>query len=623
MKILVGNKHLKAVGGSETFTYTLIEELVRQKHLVEYFTPMPGDVSKRIEEELGIYSSSTQNYDLIITGQKDTVDLIKQQGITGPVIQVCHGMLTPGEQPNQNADGHIAISEEVQNHLKELGIDAPVILNGINCRRFKPTKKARKIPKIIASLVQTDEAHDIVEAAAKIQNLKVIRLNKYQDKIWDVEKEINKADLVVSLGRGCFEAMACARPVIIFDQRRYHPQKGDGYLEPSMFADFAKNNCSGRFSNKQMNIGDMVDEIGKYDWEHGPMLREIALSELNIEKQTKKILDYAEGIMDNYNYPGTVDVVYILGRGSTWQNNEIRYSIRSFEKHFKDLRNIVIVGEKPSFVRGAIHIPASDKMNVNKDCRMAIKIKAACKDPRVSENFILCTDDTMLLKDLGFEDFTGWHEGRMLYDAEKDMADHKRYAENEKNTDPSRWFEFVYNTGVELEKRGLPDNNYDRAHCPQPVNKEEFLQVISEWDMENNQYTISNIYNNSSKLFEGKNIDGKNLKVYGHLSMEQLKEVAKDKYCINMNDNGLNEAMRQFLLTVFPNPSKHEIFITQPDRRVAAEQWFRKGCDYDEGIEIFKHFVPKNIRLYRFFEAKKGNPMAAKKLQSTLRLWLR
>lgn len=622
MKILVANRHLEGLGGSETFTYTLAAQLQAAGHDVEYFTLFKGITSEKIEE-LGISFSKGINYDLIIAGQIRTVEELRVKRYTGPLVQICHGAITKGEQPHPKADAYIAISEEVQQHLKSKGINAPVILNGINCQRFKPRRKLRKKLKVIASLVQTDEAHEIVELAAKIIGVEVIRLNKYEDKVWEVEKAIDKADLVVSLGRGCYEAMACGRPVVIFDKRRYQEQFGDGYLFPFAFEHYVQKNCSGRFLSKSMNVGDLVDEFKKYDSEHGKELRDIAVEQLNISVQANKILEYCRPLIDGYNYPGTVDVVYILGKGSKWGDNEIRYSIRSFRQYYKDLRNVVIVGELPSFLQGVVHIPYPDKQELNKDAKMMLKIMAACCDERVSENFILCTDDTALLQPLSFTNFKGWHEGPIMYDANADYLDHMSEVFNPKMKGAGTWFDFVYATGRELQRRGLPDNNYDRAHSPQPVNKREFIEVMKQWDMINNKYTISNIYNNSSTIFTGENIKGRNLKVYGPATADQLDELTTGRLCINYSDPSLDDNMKEWLSRRFPEPAEYEVFITTLDRRTAVQEWFKNGCDYDEGVGIFQQFAPKNRPLLHFFHVKKDHPLGMIKLKSTLRLWMR
>jgi len=630
MKILVGCNTMKGVGGTETFTYALIQELIKNQHDVDYYTLSKGLTSDKLEEE-GVKFMTSLNYDLIIASQYRVIDSLTKSNITGPLIQICHGVKTSGELPNNKATAHISISQEVHSLLQSKGFESEIILNGIDCSRFKPTKKPRKNLKVIASFAQTEEAHQmVVQAAEEIGNIEVLRLNKYKDKIWDTERFINKSDLVISLARGAFEAMACGRPVVIFDKRNYQEMMGDGYLHPDKFSDLVKNNCTGRYSNLDMSVEDVKNAILEYNHEDGAQLREIALQELNVEIQASKILEYAQQFIDVYNYPGNTDVVYVLGRGSKWADNEIRYSIRSFQKHFKDLRNIVVVGQRPPWMRDVLHIPFADNMNINKDARMIQKIAAACKDSRVSDRFIFCTDDTFLNTPLSFSDFKGWHDGPMMYDAKEDLKDHRN--DNSEKIKPSAWFDYVYSTGEELKSRGLPDNNYDRSHCPQPIDSNEFLSIIKKWDFTKERYTCSNLYLNSSTIFPGENISGYNGKVYMPMTTEELTKYLEDKLVWNVNDNGLTEEVKDKLQVLYPDPSKYEILIAHADRREMAAHWFSKhtndessdGVDsYEEGLLIIATKAPRNRRLINFLEKKRGTKAGFLKIKNTLRLWLR
>ncbi len=94
------------------------------------------------------------------------------------------------------------------------------------------------------------------------------------------------------------------------------------------------------------------------------------------------------------------DVVYVVGTGSKWGNNELRYSLRSLE-HFPH-RNVVIVGELPEWCQNVIHIDQPDMFaNVHggKYKNVMKKTLAACQDDRVSENFVLMNDDFFFLQD--------------------------------------------------------------------------------------------------------------------------------------------------------------------------------------------------------------------------------
>jgi len=73
MKILVANHWLKKLGGSETFTYTLIGELVKQGHDVSYFTTQHGVVTGSIEKDYGVKYSQSGSYDLILASHNEYV----------------------------------------------------------------------------------------------------------------------------------------------------------------------------------------------------------------------------------------------------------------------------------------------------------------------------------------------------------------------------------------------------------------------------------------------------------------------------------------------------------------------------------------------------------------------
>ena len=73
-----------------------------------------------------------------------------------------------------------------------------------------------------------------------------------------------------------------------------------------------------------------------------------------------------------------IDVVYVLGTGSNWDNNEIRFSLRSLAKNLKGMGRVFVVGERPAFLQNVIHIPAKDEFNpnVNADGNIILKVLA-------------------------------------------------------------------------------------------------------------------------------------------------------------------------------------------------------------------------------------------------------
>lgn len=290
MKILVANHWLEKLGGSETFTYTLAGELVKQGHQVDLFTFRPGMVSERIRKDFGIGMKLKCQYDLILANHHTCVEKVSKLGYT---IQTCHGIFPKLEQPSANAHKHVSISEEVQDHLKKMGFESDVILNGIDQTRFRYSKPA-VIPKMLLSMVHSDQANAVVRDACRMAKIEFRALNKYKNATWEVEKIIKQADIVVSLGRGAYEAMSSARAVIVYDSRKYFDSCGDGYLTlPGLFESI-RNNCSGRRYRFKFDASSLADEIRLYHPSDAESLCHFAKYNLDIEKQVKKYLNLYE-----------------------------------------------------------------------------------------------------------------------------------------------------------------------------------------------------------------------------------------------------------------------------------------------------------------------------------------
>ncbi|MDT0643053.1 UDP-glycosyltransferase [Zunongwangia sp. F363] len=296
MKILVATNHLYQYGGSETYTFTLIEEINRRKNFdVEYFTFKKGSVSERIENQLGVKFLSKEKYDLILANHNSCVEKLYGMGF---IIQTCHGIFPSLEQPSDKADAYVSISQEVQSHLADKGYSSKIILNGLNLNRFKPKNPVSKNLRNVLSLCHSVEANSFIEEICKLNQWKFLKAYKYDSPLWEIENKINEADIVIGLGRSAYEAMACGRPVVIFDKRRYSDWFGDGYVKNILGLSLI-NNCSGRYFKYNFSSEDLELEIKKFRKNHSVYFREFAEKELDIVKNTDKYLEYFEFLQKN------------------------------------------------------------------------------------------------------------------------------------------------------------------------------------------------------------------------------------------------------------------------------------------------------------------------------------
>jgi glycosyltransferase involved in cell wall biosynthesis len=297
MRILITNHWLKKLGGSETFTYTLAGELYDRGHDVHLFTNEPGMVSTRICGDFNIPRVSdprTRKYDFVLANHNTCVKEVYPTKTH--MVQTCHGTTPRLEQPSSLADAWVAISEEIRDHLAEMGFESDVIRNGINCDRFKPVQKLNAKPKTVLSLSHSQELNDKLKPIFESKGIHFGALNKFKNPVWNVEDFINAADMVISLGRGAYEAMACGRPVIVLDHRPYQEMIGDGLITEKNIYKLLYYNCSGRaYRNK--DIAQIIDfALSNYKPSLGDWCREFALENLNIKHQVSKYINLYENV---------------------------------------------------------------------------------------------------------------------------------------------------------------------------------------------------------------------------------------------------------------------------------------------------------------------------------------
>jgi hypothetical protein len=297
MNILVSNHTFGDIpGGSETYAYCIINELVKQGHRVGAFCTRPVGKMAKLVNKLGVPVHRARpfkkEYDLILASHTSTIKLLKRYGVKGFYVQTCHGIYPELEQPCPGMDAYAAITQEVKDHLMKKGYESTIIHNGVDCNLYKPASKINNKLTSVLSLCHSDDANNMVKIACRMTGVKYVEHNKYKNPVFNLHKTINEVDLVVTLGRGAYESLACGRSVVIFDKRAYVGSRslGDGIIQKNNIDDYIINNCSGRYSNKDFTAESLAIEFSKYNSELGNFGREYAVSKLNIETQVHKYI---------------------------------------------------------------------------------------------------------------------------------------------------------------------------------------------------------------------------------------------------------------------------------------------------------------------------------------------
>lgn len=304
-----------------------------------------------------------------------------------------------------------------------------------------------------------------------------------------------------------------------------------------------------------------------------------------------------------------VDLVYILGSGSHWQNNEIRYSFRSVEKNLKGVGRVWVIGENPGFLSDKVrHIYYPDEIGGrNADGNMTRKILRACRENELTDDFLFMNDDFIIYKPIVAAEIPWMHKGDM------------------KQRDQLFWTAQFYRhrlrrTFEVLQSRNMPTMQYD-YHAPMLMNKHRFPEVMAKFDYASDiGYTFRSLYGNSLAL-PASLVNGRKVTIYRKYDYSQLDNMTKNSTFVGYNDAGLSTVFKRWLQEKFPEMSTYELPPVTKERSMAVKAWFESGCDYDEGVRIFEAYTLKNARLVKYFHSKKDT-LSKKRLIMTLRPWI-
>lgn len=238
-----------------------------------------------------------------------------------------------------------------------------------------------------------------------------------------------------------------------------------------------------------------------------------------------------------------IDLVYIYKEDLQHEHFELRYSVRSMYKHLTGIRNLIIVGDDPGFLQGHIHIQHCYEENEDPAVDIAKKILKACADQRVSDRFLLCSDDHYLLEDYIANDFPYFQCGPLSQAIS--MMDER-----------SQYRMYLTKTEQALQARNLPTQNF-QVHSPVVYHKLLLPGVMKEYALTRKEpVLIKSIYCNT-------------LKIEGQFHPDIKFKAAKDSEAgifrkigsaavFSTNEHSLNEVMKRFMQRMYPHNSPWE-----------------------------------------------------------------
>lgn len=300
---MLGNNTLSLLAGSETWTMTLALQLKEMGHNVTCFAPELGYISDRLTEA-GIRcidqisangvrpfspyleEKEDHEYDVIISNHNHIVDFLRIQFPKKPIISTIHGVLHFVEEGGKKlkAPEHpaleagvnqfVAVSEEVRDMLKkDYSIDAKIIRNFFDLRKFKTTKKINpgKPAQLLVNtnyMDRNDPAIVLIRDVAKHFGAKCAAIGMNFTQSVDILKALEDSDVVFGMGRSVLEGVAGGRLGIV------HGRWGTGgaitkdSIERLRARNFSGRDSGGRLATKEELIATIEKHYNQetIDW---------------------------------------------------------------------------------------------------------------------------------------------------------------------------------------------------------------------------------------------------------------------------------------------------------------------------------------------------------------------
>ena len=275
MKILLTNYSLKDRGGSETWTMTMYDHL-KKNHDVDVYVSRSG-----VNRLIFATADKNKHYDLALINHNTCLKELLDWNISKRIF-TSHGVIPELEKMKPGADYYVAVSEEVQKKFQEFNPE--VIRNPIDTDYFLPTK----INKSLKNILYLNNHAKINPWTPKI--IKVCRHFNFRivaDHQPTTIKNIEWADLVLSVGRGCYESLSCGKNVLVINKTF------DGMVTHENIFELRKNNCSGRRFNLEWDSETLKAELKKYNPDRN--MRDYILKNNNIKIIAKEYLKKEQG----------------------------------------------------------------------------------------------------------------------------------------------------------------------------------------------------------------------------------------------------------------------------------------------------------------------------------------
>lgn len=278
MRILIAASQF-GLGGTETYSVTVAEQLERLGHPVQLFAGHATAEGRELAAERGLKLTVG---DPSVLADLDDVDaaivqdaasayaLARREGIRQ--VFVVHGAAS-FEHPPQGLTPPppvVVLNERMRDRVAALAAPPEIVRlrQPIDIARFRPLGTSRPRPRrvlVFSNYLKADRLA-IVEEACDALGLELVRMGVGAVASLSPQRAIAEADVVVGYGRSVLEAMAMGRAAYVWERAG-----GDGWVTPESYESLEADGFSGGATEAVIDAGRMRADLAAYTPEMGTL----------------------------------------------------------------------------------------------------------------------------------------------------------------------------------------------------------------------------------------------------------------------------------------------------------------------------------------------------------------
>ena len=236
-----------------------------------------------------------------------------------------------------------------------------------------------------------------------------------------------------------------------------------------------------------------------------------------------------------------IDVLYIVGNGSLYGDEELRYSLRSLDKFGRNVGRLFITGKCPSFV-DQTKVTFLPELDIG--CPAINhwwKVDQTFRKTDIGDRALLMYDDIFFCKPVDCAKYP-WR-WRGLLPIERPEGEYRRS---------------LYNAGAWLQKNNYPLINYG-LHQPCIYEKDKFLSMEKDFE----ELKLSDVGMSPRSVYANRFVEGKtktehmeDLKIRS--SVDNVDNLLKHRDCFSIADDCLDGPVQLWLDKNLPERSQWE-----------------------------------------------------------------